>query len=66
MRTLVPSCAFPQLTYNGSFVRHICPIDGPYGGNACGATDHDHYGADDSVQQQWQNQVGFYEEVGSE
>ena len=35
--------------------------DGPFGGTPCGATDHDHYGADDSVQRQWENQVAFYE-----
>jgi len=34
--------------------------DGPYGGYACGSTDHDHYGAEDSVQRQWENQVAFY------
>ena len=34
--------------------------DGPYGGYACGSTDHDHYGAEDSVQKQWENQAAFY------
>ena len=34
--------------------------DGPYGGTPCGSPDHDHYGAEDSVQQQWENQVAFY------
>ena len=34
--------------------------DGPYGGTPCGSVDHDHYGAKDSVQKQWENQVDFY------
>lgn len=34
-------------------------LDGAYAGTVCGATDHDHYGAADSVQRQWENQVAF-------
>ena len=34
--------------------------DGPFGGTPCGAKDHDHYDAVDSVQKQWENQVEFY------
>ena len=34
--------------------------DGPFGGTPCGSHDHDHYGAEDSVQAQWENQVAFY------
>ena len=49
------------------FPYKLCLVgaDGPYGGTPCGATDHDHYGADDSIQKQWQNQADFYVEVGS-
>jgi hypothetical protein len=34
--------------------------DGPYAGNPCAATDHDHYDAADSVEMQWRGQVEFY------
>ena len=47
-----------------SFIEHtglsMVETDGPYGGTPCGATDHDHYGAEDSVQRQWENQAAFY------
>lgn len=46
------------------FIEHtglsMVETDGPYGGTACGAEDHDHYGAEDSVQRQWEGQVEFY------
>jgi hypothetical protein len=47
-----------------TFIEHtgisMVETDGPYGGTPCGSTDHDHNGAEDSVQRQWENQAAFY------
>jgi hypothetical protein len=34
--------------------------DGPYAGNPCAASDHDHVGAADSIDMQWKGQAQFY------
>ena len=39
--------------------------DGPYAGQPCAATDHDHYGVEDSVETQWKGQTAFYSRLRS-
>ena len=54
-------CHYSKLLQAERFIDHtglsMLETDGPYGGYACGSVEHDHYGAEDSVQRQWESQV---------
>ena len=56
-------CLFCRPHHSQATGLSMVETDGPYGGQSCGSTQHDHYGADDSITAQWTNQAAFYSEL---